>query len=479
MIGNKMPPTGGSQIPIEVGIHVILQNIQSIQPNKGTFTANTRHGMVWSNASCYNDEATEIACGSRIDDFFFIYPVAADQTTGKGMVYINDFENKEIQGPETARVDYTLTSSTFKQSYDMATYPYEAHKLRMKWLSFFSNNVVNITSWNVKLESESELESIGMPQGWSIKYFNCWVDTSIHYDNLFYDEYICESLVYKVNSGWFWTAGLYFIFIMFILYLSGLGMLSKMIAESRDNKDKVRSMLANIPRGMGIFSIGLALCYVIRVQPSPYDMPLEYWPSLSASTLIHILGLSAILIFTIESMLVGILSAYIVQDYQFPGNPIEPYALESVPTIDKCYEDEQPLLIRKNQGTSMSTSKKSKAQVAVEDNDIDHELYDKVETIKSSTFPDVVILSNEDTLKTEERNPILIKSMGGPGMMCDHRRLGRDNRYDVLSLDEAKSLQLMAKLHFAFRTILFAGVMISSICIISIAHRDYQDMVDS
>jgi len=114
-------------------------------------------------------------------------------------------------------------------------------------------------------------------------------------------------------------------------------------------------------RLIGIFSIGLLLTYVLQVQVSPYGQPVEFWPSVAASTSIYVLGLVGILLHSFLAMMSEVLFKKVLVADGFSGSVTHAYDVKYLPVQGRSPEEDLPLLRKKDMHDSAGRGNDPKA----------------------------------------------------------------------------------------------------------------------
>jgi len=350
-LGTAAEWTSGEISPLQVSIISLLQSIDVISPGESEFTVTLRTALYWNREACNNTAAHQYACDNAVNTFHFIAPVNAPEETVSSASYWETLHEEDMtaDGLEDLipSVESIETQTTFRQQFDVETYPYEYHWLTFTFGNAFSKNVVNLTQFPIA----TDVIPPSVPAGWTYERAYCEVvedgatraSGEVSGNDIVFANYQCNILVSKSNTGWWMTSFLLFVGINVISFIQGLGRTSHMIAEARDDKDSARGVLFEGMRLNGIFSIGLLLTYVFQVQISPYNQPIEFWPNVPASTDIYILGLMGILIAAALPLIMGLLMKKLLIVDGFTGGVRRAYKLEDVPKEGRAPEEDFPL----------------------------------------------------------------------------------------------------------------------------------------
>jgi len=365
----------GTVEPIQAVIAAIVVSVDVISPATSEFTVGMRKLLYWNREACNQTEAHQHACDNPILGLHFL---TAKERVGDPEInyelHRDEAHTAEFAAlglPElTPSLDIVEEQVTFKQQFDMRTYPYEYHNLEIAYTSLYSSNIVNLTTFPV--DAGAIIPSV--PAGWTLQDVNCVVSTGqegraiteVSQGEIFFMTLLCTIQVSRRNTGWWMTSFLLFIGLNFMAFFGGLGLTSHVVAEAKDDKDKAREGLFDGMRINGVFSLGLLLTYVFQVEISPYGQSLEYWPSTAASTMIYILGLAGILVSSMVAMLMGLLAKkYLVVD-GYTGGIKKAYDLKNVPVEGKQPEEAFPLRdIRKESPEQIPEPPKNQPSAAV------------------------------------------------------------------------------------------------------------------
>lgn len=276
--------------PIRAVIAGIVVSVDNISPSTSEFTVSTRKILYFDRNACNQTQAHQYACETQTGNLHFMLAL---RTVGdpdiqyelhQEQIHESEFELRGI--PElTPSLDIIQDQVTYKQEFDVRTYPYEYHNLKIDITSLYSSNIVQLEL----LPLEAGMLQPTVPQGWTLRDVQCNVITSqagraisqlSDGGRIAFSTYSCEILVSRTNTGWWMTSFLLFIGLNFISFVGGLGFTSHIVAEARDDKDVARAGLFTGLRMNGVFSIGLLLTYVFQVQLSPYDESIEFWPEM-------------------------------------------------------------------------------------------------------------------------------------------------------------------------------------------------------
>jgi len=356
---NVFPPLGmaaewtsGEISPIDASVLTLLLSVDVISPGDSEFTVTVRTAMYWNREACNSTEAHQYACGNKVNNMHFIAPENAPSEHVFSASYFEKIHEEEMiaLGFEDLipSVEIVEEQITFRQQFDVETYPYEYHWLTFTFGNSFSNNVVNLTQFPIA----TDIIQPTVPNGWTFQRAYCGVvedsakraSGAISGNSILFSNYQCNILVSRDNTGWWMTSFLLFVGINVISFVQGLGRTSHLIAEARDDKDSARGVLFEGMRMNGIFSIGLLLTYVFQVQISPYNQPVEFWPNVAASTEIYILGLIGILLAAALPIIMGLVMKKLLVVDGFTGGIRRAYKLADVPKEGRAPEEDFPLL---------------------------------------------------------------------------------------------------------------------------------------
>ena len=455
------PPLGPSDIwasgetkAVEATFASLFLSVDDISPADSEFTVTLRNTLMWETSSCNLTEPHARACDQIENTLHFLIPQNVKgrnvyQELHQGELFVEDLTSQGLEAliPSVDLVDEQLTVN---QKFDTKTYPFEFHRLRVQFLSTYSNNVVNISAFNVNAGSLQP----DVPPGWTFHGANCMMELTngqraVAGDQpILFSTYTCEIVVARTNTGWWLTSFLIFIGINLVCYIQGLGRTSHLIAECRDDKDAVRGAIFEGLRLNGIYSFGLLLTYVFQVQQSPYDQPIEFWPSVSASTKIFMLGLFGILCNSVISifMAMQMKKALIVDG--FVGGATKVYDMKTVPKEPECPESAGPLLDRPDSAPSIHGPRLPMGEKTTARKPKEEGPSEKVESEAFDVEP--VQASRKKNMKS----------------------------YNVLSVQEARWVNYFVLLEFWTMLMVFVGVCLSAAIILLKARNEYRDRIE-
>ena len=420
----------GTTKPIRVVFASLVQSIDDISPSASEFTVTLRNMLYYPVQDCNQTAAHQLACSLQtIHGLHFLQPIETkDEPIELFSITIEDIHQSELAKRGLADLEPTLDAVfnqvTFKQVFDVKTYPFEYHYLDITFASLFTSNVVNISSF---LDADALQPTV--PPGWTFHSVECKASVGStktvisEYTGLTYPIYTCRILVTRDNAGWWLSSFLLFAGLNLISYMGGLGVASHLVAEGRDDKDQVRQALFNGMRMIGVFSIGLLLTYVFQVQVSPYNMSVEFWPHIAASTAIYALGLTGILLAGIFALLSSLLIKRVLVEDGFVGNVRKPYNMAELPVEGK--DDDHFPLIWKREHQKCTTAK----------------------------------MDQVGTVKEEEEEPFDAGNDVGQEEVVDGGRYWTPTRrvnmkvYPILAMEEAAKINQIVRIDFVLRTV--------------------------
>ena len=163
---------------IQVAASIQFTSIDTISPGESEFTVSYRAFMMWNKAQCNQSRTHARACDpDKGTDFqFFTAPSLMGSSSNK---YRMKFENLNAGVYQDAGLDYATPDgilieqqSTFSKTFNVKYYPYEYHELELSFLSFYSNNLLELTTWP---EVEPGGIKPSVPPGWSLEGIRCEV----------------------------------------------------------------------------------------------------------------------------------------------------------------------------------------------------------------------------------------------------------------------------------------------------------------
>jgi len=306
--------------------------------------------------------------------------------------------------------------------------------------SLYSSNVVNLTPFP---NLDKGLISPSVPNGWTYLGTSCFTESSgggrafseiAGAGSIDFISYTCTVYVSRTNPGWWLTSFFLFSGILFIAFFGSIGVMSHGIAEARDDRDSARRALFDGTRLIGTYTIGLLLTYVFQVEISPYGQPVEFWPRVPTSTMIYVLGMTAIFV---QSM-VGLIGSLVFQkpllSEGFVGKLTRPYDLDQCPKEGEVGEDRGPLILKKYSPKA-----------------------------------------NEDLL---EGPPVEAEPEESPPKIAKFRK-NNQKSYNVLSVEEARQINTFVRNIFFLKVFLLVASFFIAMVILVVAKSQYQDLVDS
>jgi len=357
---SAFPPVDAAEVwdnpsitPIQAAFATIIVSIDDIAPQNSEFTITTRDIMYFTKNDCNQTAAHRLACDTPIDKVHFLDPlrIKGEPTVMYAYnfdeIHKSEFESLGL-GDLVPSADMVQGQTVFAQQFDVKTYPYEYHYLKVQYASQFSSEILNLTMFP---GIDPGILRPSVPPGWTLHDIQCNTAVgeggraiALFQQRIVFPTYTCNILVSRNNTGWWFTSFLLFFGLNLVSYLASLGLASHLAAEGRDDKDQVRQALFSGMRLNGVFSIGLLLTYVFQVQVAPYDQSVEFWPSVAASTQIYILGLIGIMVMSFLALLSSLLSKKHLVEDGFVGNVRKPYDIKQLPVEGEAGEDKFPLL---------------------------------------------------------------------------------------------------------------------------------------
>lgn len=253
--------------------------------------------------------------------------------------------------------------------------------------------------------------------------------------------YKCIIAVSRTNQGWWLTSFLLFASLLTIAFLGSLGILSKYVAEARDDRDAARRAIYDGTRLEGTFAVGLLLVYVFQVEISPYGQPIEFWPRIPTSTMIYILGMLAIMAETAAGLFCSLAFTRPLKAEGFVGGLIVPYDIDELPKEGEVPEEEMPLIVGAD--TAEDASEQG-ASVHPDD--------------ESPRAPETPSIKENKIVKARKNN---------------------QKMYSVLSVEEAVIINRFARRTFFFKVGLLSIVALATLIILVVARSNYEGLVSS
>lgn len=203
-------------------------------------------------------------------------------------------------------------------------------------------------------------------------------------------------------------------------------------------------------RVIGVFSVGLLLTYVFQVQVAPYDRPIEFWPSIPASTWIYALGLVGILLLSFLALLNSLLLKKALVADGFTGNVRRPYDLPHLPVEGVASEEDLPLLDKKRQISASNDDHQQEKTAPESLGDSCDRTLETVEEDAPASFaennepaehppPEDPPVSNMEEVQYDYKSPA--------------SRRSNQKIYSVLSVQEAALVNKLVRMDFIVRTV--------------------------
>jgi len=445
--------------PIEVAIGTVFTSIDTIDPGNSEFSVSSRSMMYWKRDDCNQTIVHQDACrrnlgrGSDNDGFKFL---RSENDAGGGTTRLLNVPNIHSQvfadrGLQELQPDADIFEQyqvTFKQTFDMRLYPFEYHELDVSYTSAYSSNIVALTDLP---GVDAGMLNPSVPAGWTLEGISCESGmpssegramAEITGFDIPFATYRCIIAVSRTNQGWWLTSFLLFASLLAIAFLGSLGILSRYVAEARDDRDAARRAIYDGTRLEGTFAVGLLLVYVFQVEISPYGQPIEYWPRIPTSTMIYILGMLAIMAATGAGLFCSLVFTRPLMAEGFVGGLILPYDIDKLPKEGEVPEEEMPLIV--NGADNVDDDSEKGAAVHPDD--------------ESPQAPETASAKENEIVKARKCN---------------------QKMYSVLSVEEAAIVNRFARRTFFFKVGLISIVAVVALIILVVAHSNYKGLVSS
>ena len=336
-------------MPIHVLTTKQVLSIDNIEPGTSQFTARIQSGTYWRTDGCNQTKTHEYACNTILSDkkgnhFFkpdnIKEPVDTDMNIRGENMHRNIFDRMNRSDIIT-NGEYLETIGRYKHQFDMKFYPWEIHGLEISYSSIYTSNIVTIETSQIFQDLWSQIQ---VPGGW--EYVGSLCNTSSHETpgRFYRSKVTCTYYVTRFSVSWFVTSFLLFLCIVFASFAGSVGLISHIVAEARDDRDAARRGLFMGARMIGTFTIGLLLTYVIQMEVSPYEKPLDFWPNIPASTSIYCLGLICLFSQSFASMLGSLFLKRALGHDGFVGHPTLVYRMEECPKEGESHDIMDPLV---------------------------------------------------------------------------------------------------------------------------------------
>ena len=257
--------------PIQVVVGTVFTSVDEISPGDSRFTVSSRTLMYWKTKDCNQTNVHQLACEAHVDNGQGFKFLIAENSIDTKMTLLSfpNIHSEEFtrRGLEDLQPDADISMSnqiTVKQTFDERYFPFEYHELEVSYQSVYTTNVVQLA---LLPDIDPGILAPEVPPGWKLHGITCGAGISnegramrqITGADLTYSTLRCTIAVSRTNPGWWITSFLLFACLLVIAFLGSLGILSKYVAEARDDKDEVRQAIFNGTRLEGTFTIGLLL----------------------------------------------------------------------------------------------------------------------------------------------------------------------------------------------------------------------------
>ena len=338
--------------PIHVLTNLQVISIDDIEPGKSQFTARVLSRTYWRTDACNQTNTHEYACktilaGNKGNHLLkpdnIKEPVHQDMTIRGKNMHRNAFDRMNMS-EIVVDGEYIESIGKYNHQFDMKYYPWEIHGLELVYSSIYTSNIVEIETFQLNKDSKAQ---IPVPGGWTFIGSYCEASNHTAYGGYYWSTITCKYYVTRCSIGWFVTSFLLFICLVFASFAGSVGLISHIVAESRDDRDEARRGLFIGARMIGTFTIGLLLTYVLQVEVSPYEKPLDFWPNIPASSSVYCLGLISLFSQSFVSLIGSHFLKRSLGNDGFVGHPTLTYRIDECPKEGDNDEIMDPL-IRKN-----------------------------------------------------------------------------------------------------------------------------------
>ena len=338
--------------PIPVfATHQVL-SIDEIRPGESEFTARILAGLYWEVNGCNQTETHRHACDTILAEGRGNHFLKAEKIKKPADVLMsvrkNDVHRDAFDKMNKTDLkfngEFLETVGTYKHQFDMKFYPWEIHALEISHSSLYSTKIADINILSFGDEAE---QKIIVPGGWTHIGSHCKV-TSKSLGNYETETISCKYYVTRFSVGWWITSFLLFASLVFASFAGSVGLISHTVAEARDDRDAARRALFTGSRMIGTYTIGLLLTYVIQVEVSPYQKPLDFWPNIPASSAVYCLGLVSMFSQSFASLVGSLFLKRPLGCDGFVGQPTLTYKIEDCPKEGEDHDVMDPLVRRNN-----------------------------------------------------------------------------------------------------------------------------------
>ncbi len=337
--------------PTQVFTTQQVLSIDEIKPGESEFTARVLSGTYWSVDGCNQTETHRHACDNILSEgkgnHFFKAdnskePADLLMSVRKNDVHRNIFDRMN-RTQYIANVEYLETVGKYKHQFDMKYYPWEIHALEISHSSLYSTKIVDIQM----LFDQNFQDAVTVPGGW--KYIGSYCEISNKpFDTHELAKVSCKYYVTRFSLGWWITSFLLFASLVFASFAGSVGLISHSVAEARDDRDAARRALFVGSRMIGTYTIGLLLTYVIQVEVSPYQKPLDFWPNIPASSAVYCLGLVSMFSQSFASLVGSLFLKRPLGCDGFVGQPTLTYKIDECPKEGEHHDSMDPLVRQSN-----------------------------------------------------------------------------------------------------------------------------------
>ena len=321
------PPEGDDTGQVAVYIAVLNPRFGAIDPAQNRFQLTFSTDTYWPIDQCSGSVGT-YGCAARIGTWYFVWApgiapgsitrthasVNMDAYAGKGALASSHLD------PSCVSADFTVTTVSFYQTFDMSHYPFEVHELRFELVSFFSTDFVAL-----KL-TQSIASGATVQPPWTLRGdVECEVveDTSDSFEArgsaaLNYSKLSCAATVGKINYDWFSKD-----FIMFVLLVGANLFSSISLPATVPIPDGLHSALT----GRAVTSFALLTTFSLTLSDSsmPYGVSYAQFDGrLSICYCVYTIGLGLFGLCAFYSAFIGFLSLGMTRD-----RTVQPTALSA------------------------------------------------------------------------------------------------------------------------------------------------------
>ena len=311
---------GSMDLALDVIIGMSSIRILSIDPSLRTFTAAFHTDMYWTMTGCLQTTALKTACASRLGTWYFVeapYTLGAAITKATYSIPASDTAGALLEfGTACTSGDFLSVQTTFVKSYDMSSYPFESHILRLRLASTLTNQSVRLNM----IGANPAIGEYAVPSPWTMEgNWDCYDGTYTTTEAarggvpLTYSYFECAVKVSKVDIAWWLNSFIIYLTIVLTNCFLSLGFTAQPISSITGAPPDPHELPLQLSQRAGMTAT-FVLAYIFAVEYKPYDQPLGYFSGgLPLSAITYFAGLCALCISGLWTAVAAYASLVMVQ----------------------------------------------------------------------------------------------------------------------------------------------------------------------